>query len=464
VLAVSLAGVGPIRDIDAYWHVLLGREILDGVSPALAGRGWSFAPVTDDWVSTQWMGETVSAWLDERFGLRALLLLRAASTLMVLGTLYLVTVRRRPVRAGAWLFVAGALAAGFYSQERPQQVTLILVPVVGWWIDRAWRKAQLPRWWYVMPLVAVWSNFHGGWVLLPLGLGLAALARVLDHGWRDETARGALLLALLAGLSSAVSPLGLGNTFSALRFSSATARIQEWSPLELWDWTSIPLVLVMGIAVVSWARGAVRPTKGELALVLPLLLFATAAWRNMTPIVLLLAPILTGSLARALGLADPPPPTERLSGARATASLAALGICAAFAAALIQAPVIPADVPSTLITRIRDADAPQRILNAYNISGPLLYGAGPPPHITVGIDGRADRYGAEYIDRYEDAMMNGRPGWSDLVDQLAPTAALLKTDRALPELLIGSKRWVEVAREGEWVLLRAPGAAGWGSV
>lgn len=456
VLMVGLrAGIGPIRDIDSYWHIRLGREILDGIAPGQAGRGWSFAPVPDTWVSTQWLAETLFAALDRLGGLQTLLVYRAVSTILVLATLYLVTVHRRPIRAGAWLFLVGGMAVGIYSQERSQQLTFILAPLVGWWVERTWREGRVPHWWIVLPLVIVWSNFHGGWVLLPMGLALAALARALDHGWRDPGVRHAVALAALVSLGAAVSPGGPANIVAALRFSGATALISEWLPIVFWDWTSLPLLLSLGIAAVSWARGRQRPSRGELVLVLSLLLFATVSWRNMTPAVLILAPVLTGTLARALGDADPRGPGERPRLVVTSALIAGAGVVMSISTALVQQPVIPADVPLSLLSRIEGA-GPQRVLNNYNISGPLLYLGGD--EIVVSIDGRADRNGAAYIER-DRKMTAGEPGWQSLVEELRPTAALLRADTALPELMVAQRGWVEVGREGDWVLLRAPGSA-----
>ena len=57
------AALGPIRDIDVYWHLLVGREILDGVPVGEAGRGWSMAPVADtlSW-TPMWLG-AARCWL-----------------------------------------------------------------------------------------------------------------------------------------------------------------------------------------------------------------------------------------------------------------------------------------------------------------------------------------------------------------------------------------------------------------
>ena len=72
------AALGPIRDIDVYWHLLVGREILDGVPVGEAGRGWSMAPVADTWVSAQWLAEVVLAKPEQGRGLQELLGCRGA--------------------------------------------------------------------------------------------------------------------------------------------------------------------------------------------------------------------------------------------------------------------------------------------------------------------------------------------------------------------------------------------------
>jgi hypothetical protein len=79
----------------------------------------------------------------------------------------------------------------------------------------------------------------------------------------------------------------------------------------------------------------------------------------------------------------------------------------------------------------------------------------------VGIDGRADRYGGEYIEKYEIDLMDARPGWEDLVEELRPTSALLRKDSPLAGVLVAQKDWVVVESEGRWILLHPPGSPGW---
>jgi len=196
--------------------------------------------------------------------------------------------------------------------------------------------------------------------------------------------------------------------------------------------------------------------------VLGLLTFSVLAWRNLTPALLMLAPILTGTLARALGEPDPTPagaPRPRL--ARTSAVVVALGLVASLVMAAAQNPVVDPQMPRGLLAKVAATSSPQRVLNTYNVAGPLLWFGGRPPHVTVGIDGRSDRYGSEYATSYQDGLVQARPGWQVLFDQLHPTAALLGGAEALGPVLVAERGWVEVGREHGWVLLRAPDAPGW---
>ncbi len=457
LLPVRVA-LGPTRDIDLYWHLLVGRDILSGTPIAEAGRGWSFATVPDTWVSTQWLAEVLFARLQSWGGLDALLVYRTASYVAVLAVLAVATLWRRPPRAGVAMFTIGALMAALFSQERSQQLTFVLAPLVGLWLERLWRSGRLPHWWLVLPLTVGWANFHGGWVLLPLSLGLASLARLVDHGRRDGAAWRSLLLASGTVLAACVSPSGVANVATAPRFAGSASAIQEWQRVQPWDLAAIPFLLLVVIVVVSWSRGRVRPSRGEVLIVLALLLLGLTAWRNLTPSLLLLAAVVTGSLARAMGVPDP---TREPAALRSLAfAFAATGATLALVIAAIQTPVVDPALPQHLIATLRQSPSPQRVLNGYNIAGPLLWFGGGPGHVQVAVDGRADRYGGDYISRYQKAMA-AQPGWEAVIDELAPTSALMRTDEALSGVLVAQRGWVVVAREGDYVLLRVPGAAGW---
>ena len=452
---------GPIRDIDLFWHLLVGQEILHGTPVAEAGRGWSFAPVPDTWVSTQWLSEVLFASLNDVGGLAAFPVFRTVTAGLSLLVLAGVTLWRRPVRAGVWAFSLAGLQMTLFAQDRSQQFTFILAPLVGYWGEQVVRRGRLPRWWVVLPLVLVWSNLHGGWVLVPFALAVGGLARLVDEGWRTSTWWRAWVLAAASTGAALVSPAGLTNVLAFVRFSGSTGHIGEWSRVSVWNWQAIPFLLLVAVVLSCWLLGPARPTRGEVVFLAAVVVFGFAYWRNVTPTSLMLAPFVTGVVARALRLPDPTPPGQRTPMRRLSLVIAAVGAALAIAMSAIQVPVVQEGTPLTLLARLHAATAPQRVLNTYNLSGLTLWFAGPPPHVTVGIDGRADRYGDEYIGDYQDTLLGAREGWETMLDQLHPTAAVLSGENALAGVLVTQRHWVVVDTQDGYQLLHAPDAPGW---
>jgi hypothetical protein len=112
---------------------------------------------------------------------------------------------------------------------------------------------------------------------------------------------------------------------------------------------------------------------------------------------------------------------------------------------------LPDDLPFGVAERLADRDQPIRLFNAYNASGVVLAFA---DGVLVGVDGRADYYGGEFITDYIE-VIQATPGSFSRFLAADPDAALLKTDAPLTGVL-QDKGWVVTDREGDWVLLEPP--------
>lgn len=451
---------GPLRDVDVYWHIRLGHELLQGVSIYDVGSDWSFAPVQLPWVSTQWLVEILFAWLEQLFGLEGLIAFRTVTTGLALVMVGWTCLRTQRVWAGLVAFLPAAFTLFVFAQDRPQQVSFILLPLVGWWWLRIVRSAQLPRWWLILVLSIVWANCHGLWILLPVGLALAALGRMLDHGLSDRTARRAWLLVLVSAIGGSVTPIGPLNLLAPVRFAGAARAIVEWSPTDFISLTAAGLTVVLGLYVIAWAFGRVRATGSEVLLVLAFGAFGAMAARNIAPAVLVLTPVLAARISLAFQGPRPlevPGSLQRLGRPLTVLMLTFAVILGVFTVAGSTA-IQPDSKPMALIAQISRLTTPSRVLNSYNVSGLVLWFARPEvsaSEVQVGIDGRTDRYGAQYIDDYL-SMEQGKTGWDAMVQRLAPTIALLPEDDALAPLLL-SRGWAEVGREAGFVLLSPPG-------
>lgn len=445
---------GPIIDVDVYWHILVGDAVLAGVPLDQAAAGWTLAPGPDTWVSSQWLAEVGLSWLHSTFGWTGMVLWRTVSTAVIVAVLAWATMRdRRPRAANVVPFALAAVTVTLFAQERSQQVTFAVMPLLGVLLVRGLREGHLPRWWLLLPLVALWANVHGGWVMAPVVLALVAVGRVLDHGLRDRPARMAAGLGALALLAGALTPLGPGNLVTTWTIGRSVGALAEWAPTA----PSSPLVWALDalalLVLLAWTFGRGRPPRSEVLAVLALLAFSLTAFRNVTVVALLLAPLAVVALDRWWRGADATPVM-----ARGWWRAALIGSAAVLAAALGVAattPALPPGVPSELFARVAAEPGQVRLVTDSRFGGMALALAGGPDHVKVGLDGRAERFGLDYNREYR-AMIDGQPGWERTFAAQHPTLGLLLRTDPLTGLLQRELGWRIVAEDDEAVLLEAP--------
>ena len=156
-----------------------------------------------------------------------------------------------------------------------------------------------------------------------------------------------------------------------------------------------PTVIMLALVAVAWSRRGSVP-RSEVLAVLSLLMFSWSAWRNMTPALLLLAPVVAESLCLAFPhvARRPEPRWSKPTGVGLAVSLTALGLLSIPGREFLPVQQNPVD----LAKRIAQLEPHLRVLNDYNVAGLALYFGGADTQ--VAIDGRADRYGADYIESY----------------------------------------------------------------
>lgn len=453
------ATLGPLKDPDVFWHIRLGDELLSGVSIYDAGRDWSFAPVDYTWVSTQWIIEILFGVLNQIAGFDGLIAYRTVTTALTLITLGYAVIQAGRVWSALVSYVLAVFTLFAFAQERPQQVSFILLPLVGLWWLRASREGTTPRWWVLFLISAIWANCHGLWILLPAALALAAIGRVLDHGRHDRRVRPLLIATGASLLGGCVTPVGPLNLIAPIRFMSTTDHISEWQPTDFLYPAALGVTTVFIVFIAAWARGRTTPPRSELLFVLAMFAFTASASRSLCPAALVLAPVLAARLSSAFVRPRPRPVPDGLRSIAkpACAVVAAVGVVIAGFTVIASVPLPAGTQPVGLVRAIAADPSYRRVLNTYNSSGLVLWFARPEvsrSFVQVGIDGRADRYGAAYINEYI-AMQLGKPGWNQTVDRLKPDVALLSTDEPLVALL-QYEGWRVIGEEADFVLLAPP--------
>lgn len=192
LLLLLAAAVGPlllpIRDPDFFWHLRTGEWIWrhralpqEFVGAAVAQQtpaGTQRFTATSYWLSQAGLYRAHAAG-----GLAAIVAVRFA----LFGLLVLLLVRRRTgdalVFLGLLALVVVALAT--YPPERPQYLSFVFAALLLWLLE-GFRTAQTPsalrrRAAAVPPLLLLWANCHGGYVVGLAFIGIVVLAESLKR-------------------------------------------------------------------------------------------------------------------------------------------------------------------------------------------------------------------------------------------------------------------------------------------
>lgn len=294
----------------------------------------------------------------------------------------------------------------------------------------------------------MWACIHGMWILVPVALLVVSIGRRLDgHRLGSPTQRRLLWGAGLAPVVAMLTPVGPRLLLAPIQVSSAAqGRLAEWLPPRLDRPFAWGFVALFVLTLLCWAMGGRRPARSELLWVLAVAAYAGLAWRNLGPACLLIAPVTAGVLDGRRHGAD----RFRVPGVAAAALAGAAAL--ALLLATVTGPTTPAWAPTKIAATLRAQQGPIRVVNDYDLGG-YLATAGAPA-VRVAVDGRADRYGGRFLDRYF-ALTDGRPGWRSTLAGLRPNVAVISSDSPLVDLLIGDG-WRQVQRDNGYVLLAAP--------
>ncbi|MEP6961835.1 MAG: hypothetical protein ABI995_07150, partial [Acidobacteriota bacterium] len=196
---------GLLADADVGWHIRTGEYILDHHTVPYQDL-FSFSKAGAPWYAWEWLSDVLDGGLHRIAGLKGIVLFAA----VVIAT-YATTLVRRMVWRGTHLFIAmlvallGIGASTIHFLARPHIFTLLFLSI-GVWMIEADRLRPTRRIWWLVPLTAVWTNMHGGFLALIAVLGLTALGTAIEV-WlgNGRTIRDAMRYAKLTLACASVS-------------------------------------------------------------------------------------------------------------------------------------------------------------------------------------------------------------------------------------------------------------------
>jgi hypothetical protein len=453
---------GLLADADVGWHIRTGEYILDHHAVPRADL-YSFSKPGAPWFAWEWLSDLIDGALFRAAGLKGVVLLAG---LMIV--LFATILMRRMIWRGSHLFVAvivsllGVGSASVHYLARPHVFTLVLLSIGMWMIEADLKKPS--RWiWLLVPMTAVWTNLHGGFLALIAVLGLtAAVQAITKRRWR--------YLGLTAACSAAslVNPYGFHlhqHAAEYLRSDWIRSVVQEFqSPsFRSENMLQFEVLLIVGLAGAGLLFRRHRIT--EAVWVLFFAHQALGSVRHVPIFVIVAAPLIAQEISAwwrkwtaGAGKSSPVGIINQMSadfvpGFRRTSVWPGVVIvCLAFVWSPVPWPKdFPAEIfPVDMIHAHESEIFNNRLLTTDQWADYLIYLS---PRSKVFVDGRSDFYGPEIGDTFL------QPGWEKAMRQYDFSLVLLPKETALIQLLKTQPEWSVEADDGKRILLARKGTS-----
>lgn len=483
---IAAKAADPVVDPDAFWHVATGKWILRNQSiPKTDPFSWT-APGRA-WVAHEWLIESFFALL-HRVGGWPALVLYAIVTITISWALVGRTAQRLGATPGVvnCVVVLSALSSIHTWGARPQMLSLLFGAVFADLMVRAWLGRPKVLWWCV-PIMLIWCNAHGGYMFGISLLVLFACALIMERivgrvlpSWRPEPSALAttsllrhawLVLAATVAISLA-NPNGIDGflyPFSYLGDNASTRYIEEWfeptfARLQWW-----PFFALFGLALIaSWKCRRSLPVFAVVGMVVYGGLGVQSV-RNITQFAFFSAPWIALAITQAVaavrreakanattpGVSTPVSSASPMKSVLAIAAVfSAVGIALISLGGLLPGPNATAqakEFPAGAVKFLR-TNPTTNLYNNYDWGGYLILNSRQP----VGIDGRPDMYGDDFVDRYV-ATWNLASGWEKRLDEANVKSVLAKVNEPIAaKLRIRSSQWTVAYEDQQAIVFTRP--------
>lgn len=250
-----------IADPDLWGHIQYGWDAMETGIPATTT--YSYIAIHEPWINHELIAEWSLAAICGLGGGMALMVFKSCLGAFVIGSL-IWNARRQGAGWGVTSLVVLAVAAclGNHWLCRPHLFSYVAFTMLLLVLDETSRVSVVTRMsWLLPPLMAIWTNAHGGFLAGLAVLTVYVLVRLAEvrrssgsidrsQWWRAWWLLGACYLATL------VNPYGWQFHWWLYHdLSVPRPEITEWLPPDLWDhWAFTLLVAVWFVALVVVRR------------------------------------------------------------------------------------------------------------------------------------------------------------------------------------------------------------------
>lgn len=297
LIVIAIADIQRWADPDLWGHVKFGRAMLAWRHLTLRDT-YSYSAHWHVWLNHEWLSEILMGAIYKAFGVIGLKLMKFAfSAAMILSLTLGIADSEAPLTTQFAILLAAAVAVGPQMQFRPQLFTFAMLAALLAILARYLYREVAPVW-LAIPMMALWANLHGGFVI-----GIATLAifsgavTIQDfvEGREMERAMRLVGIVVAATIATLITPYGIG-TWRAVSHAIANPQtrkvIDDWQPLlkaliAMWYRNPvgmIPMIIAIAMFVSLGLAIAENPRRGDvpmIALAVVMISAAFVAIRNL---------------------------------------------------------------------------------------------------------------------------------------------------------------------------------------
>jgi hypothetical protein len=452
----------PLSDGDFWWHLKTGEYIIKTYSIPRTDF-FSFTNYGKPWVAHEWLSEAIFYVIYSRLGFNALIIIFALLTALA----FLIAFHRsasHPLIAGSATLV-GVWAVLPTIGVRPRAFTLLLSSVYLALLDRYLRQGKDGYIWWLVPLMALWVNLHGGFLIGLVLIGLTIVGKLLDtratgeipgSSWSQVNTLGLVLLGcLLAALFNPHGILIYRFPFEIFFSPVQQEAIVDWFSPDFHQGEAVPLILLMFLTITGLALSPKRVRPSELLLFLSTLYMTLKSQRHVAILALIAVPLIADYWQNSITVWSNGKmfSSSSSSSKQARQSIVFGVLCllsvVAFTARLKSAVLNEwrqdlLSVPLAAVDYLKRANVTGNTFTDPNIWGGYIIWAMPASRVYI--DGRIDMYGDDFVKEYLN-IISGRADWRDPFDRYGVRIVIVKPRCALSRELRETKEWSEVFQD-----------------
>jgi hypothetical protein len=446
-ILLNLAPERLLRDPDTFWHIAVGRLILQtGSFPWIDQLSHTFQG--HPWIAEQWLSQVIFALMYDAGGFKAVVGITVVAAALTFTLLFLELARQMRMTAALSAAMFSYTLSSIHFLARPH---LLCFPILVLWfagVVRAVESRTTPNL-LLLPLMTLWANLHGSFTFGLAMAGLLALEAIFEASPKHRMRillHWAMFL-VVAALAALVTPYGYHSAFATVQIfggNEALHHIDEWQAMDF-SKRMFGGMLIVGLIFFGFLVG-VKISFMRLVIVTISFYFMLVHIR-MVPIFALVTPLMIASSLRAqfpfLSLKCQQNDQFfnwllRVSRPLYALTFSALLIAPSLLILSTRAIGPPENIqPMAAVNYILRTDPSGRVYNDFSFGGYLVF-----RDVKTFIDGRTGQlFGGGFLSRTFESPNKQNNEFLELLDEYKVSSALVKPESSQAAKLDRAPSW-----------------------